>query len=360
MEAAATIITVVVILCWLQFSSVECHWRLRNPRQPNQTEASTRPQGTLLQCNDKLQDRFYRNTCPQAENIIAKSVYDAVLVQPGLAAGLIRLHFHDCFVNGCDASILLDTTPSGEPVEKTSRANVFASQIFKYIDRLKADIERECPGVVSCADILAYATREAVKEEGLPYYLVPGGRRDGLSSSASNVAGNIPSPNESLKNMTQIFLRKGLSIEDMVVLFGAHSIGHTHCRSLFNRLYNYSSTQAQDPSMDFAHSLYLKGLCPKAGPLFQEVIDKVMVPLEPITPSRLDTLYYTQLLKGEGVLQTDQALTNNPTTNEIVKRFSQNPLEWGARFTSAMINLGKVDVLTGQEGEIRRNCRAVN
>ena len=64
---------------------------------------------------------------------------------------------------GCDASILLDTTPSGEPVEKTSRANVFASQIFKYIDRLKADIERECPGVVSCADILAYATREAVK-----------------------------------------------------------------------------------------------------------------------------------------------------------------------------------------------------
>ncbi|KAJ9708834.1 hypothetical protein PVL29_000709 [Vitis rotundifolia] len=336
MEAAATIITAVVILCWLQFSSVECHWRSWNPRQPNQTEASPRPQGTQLQCNDKLQDRFYRNTCPQAENIIAKSVYDAVLVQPGLAAGLIRLHFHDCFVNGCDASILLDTTPSGEPVEKTSQGQC-------------ADIERECPGVVSCADTLAYATREAVKEEGLPYYLVPGGR-----------PGNIPSPKESLKNMTQIFLRKGLSIEDMVVLFGAHSIGHTHCRSLFNRLYNYSSTQAQDPRMGFAHSLYLKGLCPKAGPLLQEVIDKVMVPLEPITPSRLDTLYYTQLLNGKGVLQSDQALTNNPTTNEIVKRFSQNPLEWGARFTNAMINLGKVDVLTGQEGEIRRNCRAVN
>lgn len=237
---------------------------------------------------------------------------------------------------------------------------MFARQIFDFIDQLKADIERECPGVVSCADILAYATREAVILDGLPYYLVPGGRRDGMSSSARSVYANIPSAGDSVKTMAQAFMKKGMSVEDLVVLSGAHSIGHTHCIIIHNRLYNYSSTEAQDPSMDFDHFLNLKRSCPKPGTLRKEVTEKLMVPLDPITPLKLDALYYTQLLKGKGVLQSDHILINDPTTYAIVKRFAQNPMEWGARFTNAMINLGYVDVLTGKEGQIRRNCRAVN
>ena len=254
----------------------------------------------------------------------------------------------------------MDTTPSGEPVEKTSKANGFSSKILECVDQVKADVERECPGVVSCADILAYAAREAVVQDGLPHYPVPGGRRDGVSSSAKNVAGNLPSPSDSVKTMAELFVRKGMSVEDLVALSGAHSIGHTHCKHLHKRLYNYSSTQAQDPSMDLAHYLSLKSSCPKPGALSKEVTDKLMVPLEPSTPLRLDTVYYTQLLNGKGVLQSDQALTNDPTTSGIVETFAQNPSQWAAGFTDAMIRLGKVDVLTGREGEIRRNCRAVN
>ena len=181
-----------------------------------------------------------------------------------------------------------------------------------------------------------------------------------MSSSAGVVAGNIRSPSDSVKSMAQIFTRKGLPVQDMVALSGAHSIGHTHCKNLYKRLYNYSSTQAQDPSMDLAHYLNLKGFYPKQGTLSKEVTDKLMVSLEPSTPLRLDTIYYTQLLNGKGVLQSDQELPNDPTTNEIVERFAQNPLQWAAQFTNAMIALGKVELLTGQEGEIRRNCRAVN
>ncbi|KAG2708193.1 hypothetical protein I3760_05G180700 [Carya illinoinensis] len=196
---------------------------------------------------------FYRRTYPRAEEIVADVVLKAMSRDPGTAVGIIHLIFHDCFVNGCNASILLDSTPSSAPVEKELPAN--GGTLCGGL--------HECPGVVSCADILALASRDAALLSGLSNHHVPASRRDGLSSWAADTLGNLPSPSSSINDLAGVLATKGLSLEEMVILTSAHSIGVSHCNSFDYRLYNFSSTQRTDPDLDMLHASYLSAKCPR-------------------------------------------------------------------------------------------------
>ena len=263
-------------------------------------------------------------------------------------------------LQGCDASLLLDSTPSGETVEKISPANGNGTlKGLDVIDEIKEQLERECPKTVSCADILAFAAREAVFLSGLPYYPVQGGRRDSRTSRATDVFKNLPFPTMPVEDMIKLYDKKDLSTEELVVLAGAHSIGSVHCKMFDHRLFlNFTNTNV--PPIEPTYAAHLKAQCPQPNLGNVEERDKAMVKFDPDSPLTLDNMFYVNLLRGRGLLQSDQVLTSDPRTSRLVRTMALNPGVWAWKFVHAMIKLGKLNVLTGKEGEIRQHCRVPN
>ncbi|GLJ58699.1 hypothetical protein SUGI_1468310 [Cryptomeria japonica] len=303
---------------------------------------------------DGLKVGFYSQTCPKAEEIINETVAKAVKANPGVPAALIRLHFHDCFVRGCDGSILLDST-ADNVAEKDSFVNNLNPVGYDIIDEAKSKLEAKCAGVLSCADIVAYAARDSAYQAGGLFWAVEGGRRDGRTSLAIEPPLNLPCPSFDVNQLTQIFATKNLTQEDMVTLSGAHSIGASHCASFsVDRLYYFNGSGGQDPSMNCHYAVKLKAICtPSASP-------EAVALLDPFTPTKLDVNYYINLQYNLGLLKSDQALMLDDATSREVKINAKYPTIWRKKFGRAMVKMGAFDVLTGTQGEIRKKCRFRN
>ncbi|KAH1075301.1 hypothetical protein J1N35_027629 [Gossypium stocksii] len=301
----------------------------------------------------QLRVGFYKDTCRLVEFIVKEEVVKAIIKDRGLAAALMRMHFHDCFVRGCDASILLDSTPSGT-AEKDSFANNPSLRGYEVIDNAKARLEVVCEGVVSCADIIAFAARDSIEMAGGLGYDVPAGRRDGKTSLASEIIGNLPPPTFNVDQLTQMFANKGFTQEEMVTLSGGHTLGRSHCSSFSDRLYNFSGTLKQDASLDPTYAAKLKQQCPQGS-----TDPNVVVPMTS-TPSIVDAGYYIDILANRGLFTSDHTLLTSPATANQVAENAKNPIQWKVKFAAAMVKMGQLDVLTGSKGEIRANCRVIN
>ncbi|GLJ25114.1 hypothetical protein SUGI_0480320 [Cryptomeria japonica] len=181
---------------------------------------------------------FYKSSCPKVESIVQKRIKFYLEKDITLAAGLLRLHFHDCFVQGCDASVLLDG-PGNEPSEQNATQNLtLRRKAFEIINDIKEHVDKACDVVVSCADITALAARDSVAESGGPKYKVPLGRRDSVEFASEEVTvANIPIPSFDTSELIDAFDAKGLDVIDLVALSGAHTIGIAHCSAFEERLY---------------------------------------------------------------------------------------------------------------------------
>ncbi|PIN13461.1 Peroxidase [Handroanthus impetiginosus] len=168
----------------------------------------------------QLSTNHYDKTCPNVFNVVKSVVRSAVAKEKRIGASLLRLHFHDCFVQGCDGSILLDDTSSFIG-EKTARPNNNSVRGYEVIDAIKSKVESVCPGVVSCADIVTIAARDSIVLLGGPSWEVKVGRRDSRTASFSAAGnGQLPGPTSNLDELIRRFQDKGLSTKDMVVLSG--------------------------------------------------------------------------------------------------------------------------------------------
>ncbi|XXG60637.1 hypothetical protein AAC387_Pa04g2493 [Persea americana] len=291
---------------------------------------------------------YYAMQCPMADIIVRNTVNGALRKDPTLSGPLLRMHFHDCFVEGCDGSILIDSTKDNK-AEKDSPANL-SLRGYEVIDQAKKGLENQCPGVVSCADILAMAARDAVFWAGGPFYEIPKGRKDGRRSKIEDTV-NLPPPFFNSSDLINMFGKHGFNVQELVALSGGHTLGVARCSSFKNRLSKFDSTHDVDPTLDSSFAKTLSKTC-SAG-------DNAEASFDP-TRTTFDNAYYNALRSGSGLLTSDQTLYVTPRTRAIVNAYAMNPALFFLDFQQAMIKMGLLEVKEDDGGEIRQDCRRIN
>ncbi|XP_072956161.1 peroxidase 19 [Typha angustifolia] len=321
----------------------------------NVTTSTTRRRAPV---RHQLSLDFYSKVCPQVDQIVYSVTAARYRDSPASGPATIRLFYHDCFVEGCDASILISPTPAGvrgggpAKVERDVEDNKnLAPEGFDTVNAAKAAVEGKCPGVVSCADILAIAARDFVHLAGGPYYAVKKGRKDSKVSLAHKVRPNLPRANSTVDELLRLFTSKGLTKEDLVALSGAHTIGFSHCDQFVARLYDFRGTKRPDPFMDQRLLKALQMYCPYYGGN-----QDVVAPFDVQTPFSFDHMYFGNLEARMGLLATDQALFVDPRTRPIVQALGRDKAKFFQAFSAGMDKMGTIRIKKGKKGEIRRDC----
>ncbi|KAK1268092.1 Peroxidase 50 [Acorus gramineus] len=304
----------------------------------------------------QLQQNYYASVCPNVESIV-RGVVNTKFQQTFVTVpATLRLFFHDCFVNGCDASVMIAST-GGNTAEKDSPDNQsLAGDGFDTVIKAKAAVDAVpgCRNKVSCADILAIATRDVIALSSGPSYAVELGRLDGLSSTAASVNGKLPQPTDNLKQLNSLFASNGLSQTDMIALSAAHTLGFSHCSKFSNRIYNFSPSNPVDPTLNKTYAVQLQGMCP------QNVDPRIAINMDPITPRQFDNEYYKNLQQGMGLFTSDQTLFVDRRSRPTVNTWAQNSVAFNQAFVTAMTKMGRIGVKTGSQGNIRVDCGAFN
>ncbi|MQM18159.1 hypothetical protein Taro_051145 [Colocasia esculenta] len=306
----------------------------------------------------QLQVGFYAKTCPNAETIIREEITRVMKVAPPLGGPLLRIFFHDCFIRGCDASLLLNSTSKSNPAEKDAPPNQFLRG-FGVIDSIKAKLEKACPSTVSCADTIALIARDVVLLDKGPFFDVPTGRRDGRVSIGNEALQMLPAFSANISTLKSQFSSNGLSAKDLVVLSGGHTIGNAHCFTFLNRIYNFSGrgdSSDTDPSLDKNYVARLRSKCRPTAADANKLVE-----MDPGSFKTFDNSYFKLVAKRRGLFQSDAALLDDADTKAHVLRLANaSPDEFFRDFAVSMVNMGNVGVLTGSQGEVRKHCAFVN
>ncbi|RWW46425.1 hypothetical protein BHE74_00047654 [Ensete ventricosum] len=177
-----------------------------------------------------------------------------------------------------------------------------------------------------------------------------------LDSTKKNSAEKDAIPNQTLEDEAFQVIDKAkkklekvckgtVSCADILAFAARDSVVHV-------TLYNFSRTASTDPTLNTKYAAQLKKECPPGS--------NNEVDMDPPSPLTFDTSYYSNLLDNRGLFTSDQILMSTPATAGKVRQFASNSVLFKHKFAAAMVKMGKIGVLTGKQGEIRRYCREVN
>lgn len=128
-------------------------------------------------------------------------------------------------------------------------------------------------------------------------------------------------------------------------------MGKARCLTFSSRLQSTSSTN-RGPEINLEFLQNLQQLC--------SVDVNALARLDLVTPATFDNQYYVNLLSGEGLLPSDQILVTQDQTREIIQSYVENPTVFFEDFKNSMLKMATLAPPTGNNGEIRSNCRFVN
>ncbi|CAO2824270.1 unnamed protein product [Amaranthus hypochondriacus] len=318
---------------------------------------------------------YYRLTCPNAESTIFQIMRDVVAIDNKATAQLLRLMFHDCFIQGCDASLLLDDSNGDQnhSIERNAEPNQ-TLKAFNIIDRIKQALETQCPRVVSCSDIIVLATRDAIILSGGPFFPVLTGRKDSLASYFDEANEQIPSPDSNVTEMLNLFSQRGFNEKEIVSLLGGHNIGKISCDFIQKRFSNFKGTGSPDPTIPAEFLLELKRICnsdasptPSPSRLKNLIESSTGWPFSQslasfiFSGSGFDSHYYKRLLMGRGLLYVDQQLMADYKTAKLVEVFaSDDGSTFRREFSKSMLKMSNLGSLTDYHGEVRTTCSLRN
>ncbi|MCO5573418.1 hypothetical protein L7F22_027189 [Adiantum nelumboides] len=359
LRLVAIIMTVMVASCWMQFLGVSGQQGIPQfkPRSQNNNNNNMGGSGGGggnsggSGGHPQLSIDFYKASCPQVEQVIEHKMQAILQRDPAQAAGILRIMFHDCFVQGCDASILLEE-PVTEQIATPNNASIRASSL-RVLDEIKEAVEAECPEIVSCADTIILSTKIAVSLVGGPSIPMETGRRDSISAASNQtVVNNIPPPTLNITALKQNFQNHGLDIKDLVSLSGGHSIGQAHCRFVDPQI---TPTVSTDLNMGFAFNL--SRICLPAN---NPAKTGLTVHLDFITKDLFDNAYFKNVMAKVAIFHTDAALLNASDTMQLVQQYAEDQALFFEQFSLSMIKMSKLGVLTGEQGVIRKKCTTPN
>ena len=140
---------------------------------------------------------------------------------------------------------------------------------------------------------------------------------------------------------------------------GNHTMGKARYLSIRRRIYddNNSKEQFYHHRKGKTYRRILQSICPKSGK------DNAFAPLYSMTLARFDNHYFISIIKGCVLLQSDNVLVTKDMEGEIrehVWAYANNQDLFFDSFVGSMIKMGSTNVITEEEGEIRKNCRYVN
>lgn len=129
-------------------------------------------------------------------------------------------------------------------------------------------------------------------------------------------------------------------------LSGAHAIGVAHCGAFSRRLFEFTSNNDADPSLNPTFADVLRSQC-KNPPNPDDSGNG--------STNIVDSEYFVAVEKIEGLFSSDAALLTNPISAEIVKHFK----EFLDQFSDSKKKMGSIEELVGGNGQIRKKCRVV-